>query len=77
MIEKTLKYVRKQKGFNQDSVAKRLEIGRTTIASYEQGHREPTFETIQKIANTCGYEIYFINKDTNDCFRPIDLAIKQ
>ena len=73
VIEKTLRYVRKQKGIKQDTVAKRLEIGRTTIASYEQGYREPTFETIQRIVNCCGYEIFFINKDTNDCFRTIDI----
>ncbi|WP_017187232.1 helix-turn-helix domain-containing protein [Alkalibacillus haloalkaliphilus] len=49
MIEKRLRDIRKQKNMTQEEVAKKIEVGRTTYAMYEQGRREPDYETLKKI----------------------------
>lgn len=46
-----LKYLRKEKELTQDELAKRLEISRSSLAMYEQGNREPDFETQESIAD--------------------------
>lgn len=51
--------MRNNTSFKQDVIANMIGVARTTYAGYEQGYREPTFETIEKIANICGYKIYF------------------
>ena len=66
MINNILKHMRKQKGLSQEQLAKLLNIGRTTLAGYEQNYRDPKFEMIEAIANYCGYEIQFINKKTKE-----------
>ena len=76
MIWKAIKYMRKQADFKQEILAKKLDVARTTYAGYEQNYREPTFETIEKIANECGYKIYFENPNTEDRFELNDLKRK-
>ncbi|MFR2585190.1 MAG: helix-turn-helix domain-containing protein [Bacilli bacterium] len=76
MIGKTLKYLRSKKKLNQDQVAKLLDIERTTLSGYEIERRQPDFETIEKIANNCGYKIFFINEETKDKFQVKDLTRK-
>ena len=46
-----LKYLRKQDGITQEQLAKRLGIAKSTISMYENGHREPDFESIEAIAD--------------------------
>ena len=52
----------------QSEVAKKCNIANTTLSGYESGYREPTFETIEKIANICGYDIFFINRKNKEIF---------
>lgn len=61
MIGKALKYMRIKKGLNQTQLAKILNIAQTTLSGYETKYSNPTFETIEQIANNCGYKIYFDN----------------
>lgn len=65
MIGKILKTMRKSNKLSQEQVAKLVGYARNTISQYETGTIEPDFKTIEKIANICGYEINFINKDIN------------
>jgi len=50
----------------QNDIEKICKIGRASLSLYELEDRQPTFETIEKIANVCGYEIIFINSKTKD-----------
>lgn len=62
MIGKIIKYMRKNKELSQEDLATLLQMNRTTLGNYETETRQPTFETIEKISNKCGYKIYFINE---------------
>lgn len=66
MIGKVLKTMRKKNNFTQSELEKMCKIGRASISLYELEDRQPTFETIEKIANACGYEIIFVNSKTSD-----------
>lgn len=57
MIGKVLRTMRKKKGLTQNDIEKICKIGRASLSLYELEDRQPTFETIEKIANVCGYEI--------------------
>ncbi len=66
MIGKILKTMRKKAQIPQNQLAKKCNIANTTLSGYESNYREPTFTTIEKIANECGYEIIFKNTTTNE-----------
>lgn len=51
MFGKRLAFLRKQKGLTQYELAEELDFSRGQISNYEQGSREPDFETLQKIAH--------------------------
>ncbi|MGX2947168.1 helix-turn-helix transcriptional regulator [Enterococcus alishanensis] len=50
-MKELLKKIREEKGFTQESLAKRLGIAKTTYSSYEQGHRQPSVNNAKKIAS--------------------------
>ena len=50
-------------GLSQLELAKKCNIANTTISGYETGYREPDFKTLVNIAQNCGFEIKFINKN--------------
>lgn len=76
MIGKTLKYMRKNKKLKQDVLAKQIGISQQNLSRYENEQRIISFDTIEKIANTCGYEIYFIHSQNKEKFKVDDLKRK-
>ncbi len=68
MIGKALRYMRKTKGEKQEVLAKKINISQQNLSRYEREQRIVSFDIIEKIANEYNYEIYFINKKTNDKF---------
>ena len=66
MIGKILKYIRKEKKLTQKELAKNINIAQTTLSGYETKYSNPTFEVIEKIVNSCDYEIIFRNKQTKE-----------
>lgn len=46
-----LKQLRERENLTQEELAKRLEISRSRLASYEQGQREPDLELLEVIAD--------------------------
>lgn len=46
-----LKYLRKQDDITQQQLADALGVGKSTISMYENGNREPDFETLEKLAD--------------------------
>lgn len=61
---KKLKGLRETREWSQDELAKRLGISRSTIGNYEQGIREPDFETLEKIADVFNCPISYLMEDT-------------
>ncbi|WP_342512842.1 helix-turn-helix domain-containing protein [Sporosarcina sp. FSL K6-1522] len=51
MLSDKLRKLRATTNCTQSEFAKRIGVARTTYAMYEQGHREPDYETLQKIAD--------------------------
>lgn len=74
MIGKALKYMRNKTNLNQENLSKLINIGRSTLSDYEREKTDISFETLEKIANKCGYKIMFISKD--DRFQVKDLERK-
>lgn len=66
MIGKILKTMRKENGLSQENISKKISFARNTISQYENETLQPTFETIEKIANACDYEIIFRSKKDNN-----------
>ena len=75
MIGKALKYMRKNKKLKQDVLAKQIGISQQNLSRYDE-QRIISFDTIEKIANTCGYEIYFIHSKNKEKFKVEDLKRK-
>lgn len=64
MLSNRLKNLRTKRNITQSDLAKRIGVARTTYAMYEQGKREPDYDTLQKIANF--YEVsidYLLGRD--------------
>lgn len=76
MIGKTLKYMRNKKELKQEQISKLVNIGRSTLSDYEREKTDINFDTLEKIANICGYKIFFINEKENDKFQIKDLERK-
>lgn len=68
MIGKALQYMRKTNKLKQEVLAISIGISQQNLSRYENEQRIISFDTIEAIANKCGYEIYFINKKNNDKF---------
>jgi len=76
MIGKALKYMRSINNYYQNDIAKQINVRSNALSQYETGSRQPTFETIEKIANLCEFDIYFENRKTNEKFKLNDLNRK-
>ncbi len=66
MIGKILRKMRLDNNFSQNELAKKLLVTQTTLSGWERSYRQPTFESIEKIANYCNYSIIFKNNITNE-----------
>lgn len=66
MIGLIIKKMRNDNNLSQAELAKILFVNQTTLSGWERGYREPTFETIEKIAKICNYDIKFVNLKTNE-----------
>lgn len=77
MIGKILKTMRKEKELSQEDMSMILNINQTTLSGYERGYREPSYETIEKIAKICNYEIQFINTKTGNVLTTKNIERKE
>ncbi|MFJ8064860.1 helix-turn-helix domain-containing protein [Psychrobacillus sp. NPDC096426] len=75
MLSNKLKQLRNTTHLTQSEFAKKIDVARTTYAMYEQGKREPDYETLKKIASFHGVTTDYLlgsedlnrnNDDSND-----------
>ena len=57
-FKNVFKNLRIKAGYTQDGLAEALGLSRSAVSMYENGNREPDFETLEKIAD-------FFNVDMN------------
>ena len=57
-LSKNLKKLREKKGFSQDRLAKLADVANNTVIKIEQGeNKNPTLETLKKLANALGVSL--------------------
>ena len=59
-FKRVFKELRIKNGYTQDSLADTLGLSRSTISMYENGNREPDFETLEKIADLFNVDMDFL-----------------
>ena len=59
-FQNMLKQLRKSKGLTQDELAKLLKVSRSAIGMYENGSREPDYETLEVIADYFNVDIDYL-----------------
>lgn len=67
-FSENLKHYRKLRGISQTDLAKMLNSGRSTVAMYETGEREPNYETLKKIARVLGVSQFDLLRDSEQAF---------
>lgn len=77
MIGKVLKTMRRKNNLSQEQVGKLTGYAPNTISQYETELRNADFETIEKIANICGYKVLFYNKELNDTLTTDNISRKE
>jgi len=60
-----LKFLRKENDLYQKELAEKIGVSRTTITQYENGAREPNYETLKKLANFFEVSIDYLLGNTN------------
>lgn len=55
-----LKYLRQRAGMTQLDLANKLKVSKSTISMYENGNREPDFETLEFIADIFNVDMNFL-----------------
>ena len=53
-LGKNMKRIRAKRGMSQGDIARALEVDRGYISNIENGKKNPTIATIQKLANALG-----------------------
>lgn len=74
MFCKRLKLLRKENGWNQSELGRKAGISRSAIGMYEQGKREPDFETLEDLADIFNVDIDYLLGNT-DIRRKYDLEV--
>lgn len=67
-----LKSLRNEKGLTQGELAEKLNISRSTIGMYENGSREPDYETLEAIADYFNVDIDYLLGRTNKTTKIIE-----
>ena len=75
---KRLRELREQNGYTQETLSKILNISRSSIAMYEQGKRQPDFETQEAIADLFNVPLdYLFGRDSKQVRAFYDYLYKE
>ncbi|MCL2487930.1 MAG: helix-turn-helix domain-containing protein [Oscillospiraceae bacterium] len=66
MLGKRIKQMRTAAGFSQTALAQKLNISQSTLSGYETGYSMPNYDTVEKIAEICEFDIMFIDKNSEE-----------
>ena len=55
-----VKSIRKERGWTQDDLAKRVGVSRSAVGNWEQGLREPEFETLEAVADVFNVDLDYL-----------------
>ena len=73
MIGNILKTLRERHDYNQDYVADKVNINRSTYANYERESREPNIAMLIKLADLYGISVDYLLGHTSDKDMPEDI----
>ena len=64
-IGKKITYLRKEKGLTQQQLAKKLNIGCSTVANYEKDYRTPDLDTLKSLCEffNVSSDFFIFDKD--------------
>ena len=65
MIGMILKNMRLTVGLSQKELGEKLNLADTTISSYERENSHPDFDTVNRIANICGFKLLLKDRNNN------------
>lgn len=66
-----LRLLRKQAGFTQKALAKELHTSRGNISMYENGHRQPPYDLLIRMADFFHVNLdYLLGRSTNPSLQP-------
>ena len=68
-VGQQIKYFRKQKGLSQKKLGDKIGMSQQQITQYENGKRIPKYETLGKLAQALGVEIYKLYNTPGDIIR--------
>ena len=70
-FKNVFKRLRTSSGYTQADIAEKLGISKSTISMYENGNREPDFETLELIADFFNVDIdYLLGRTDKTTLRP-------
>ncbi|MCQ2010584.1 helix-turn-helix domain-containing protein [Sporolactobacillus sp. STSJ-5] len=76
MLNDRLSELRTERKLRQEDLARKIGIARTTYAMYEQGKRNPDYDTLQKLADFFGVTRGYLLGDTDNPNEEIDAELK-
>lgn len=71
-IGERLKQLRLEKRLRQDQVARLVNVEKSSISMYENGLRQPSYQTLVRLATVFNVSTDYLLGRTND--RPLDLS---
>ena len=69
--------MRRKSNLSQEQISRLTGYARNTISQYETGTLQPAFDTIEKIANECNYEIFFKHITTGEILTTKNILRKE
>jgi len=75
-----LKKLRSNRNITQSELADEIGVSKSTISMYETNHREPDFETLEKIADYFNVDVGYLLEADNynpDAISPFDVQTKR
>ena len=69
MYGKMMRFMRLEAKLRQTDLSRELNISDSTLAHYESGIRSVTLEMANNIAETCDFEMIFVDKKNNKSYR--------
>lgn len=77
----TVRYLRLRAGMSQTDLANNLDIAKSTVSMWENGKREPNFETMEAIADYFNVDMDFLHgrekpaTDYDDGLKLLDMEL--